>query len=215
METISTFVVIRHGETEWNKLGRQQGHLDSPLTALGRRQAAAAAAGLKHYRFDYFYTSDLGRAVETAAIISAIIGMRYETDGSLRERHLGVLQGLTMPEFAEQYPEEAVRFRAADPDYRLPGGESVRDRYERNTAGLEALADQHPGSTVLVVAHGGVLMSFMHKALGLSLAARRTFSLRNAAVNVFSIADNMLWRLEAWGETGHLRAAGLSSLDDN
>jgi probable phosphoglycerate mutase len=211
---VTTFVVIRHGETEWNKIGRQQGHLDSPLTDLGRRQARAAASGLQGFRFDAFYSSDLGRARETARIISPVIGLGFESEARLRERHLGVLQGLTMAEFAEKYPEEEARFRTGGPDYRLADGESVRDRFERNTAGLEALARRHPGALILIVTHGGVLASFMHKALGLTLGAPRSFSLLNAAVNVFSIADTVRWRLETWGETGHLRAAGLASLDD-
>jgi probable phosphoglycerate mutase len=172
------------------------------------------AAGLKTFPIDCCYTSDLGRAVETAEVISRVIGLPFTRDARLRERHLGVIQGLTMAEFSEKHPEEAARFRDSDPDYRLPEGESVRDRCQRNVAGLEALAAQYPGGTILIVAHGGVLMSFLYKALGLSPAAARSVSIVNAAINVFTIAEDGQWRLETWGETAHLRAAGLSSLDD-
>jgi probable phosphoglycerate mutase len=207
-------VVVRHGETEWNRLGKQQGHLDSPLTELGRRQAEVMAAGLKTHQIDCFYASDLGRAVQTADIISREIGLPYTTDSRLRERHLGVMQGLTMEEFARKYPEEAVLYHDTDPDYRIPEGESIRDRYRRHVAGLEDLAARHPGKTVLVVAHGGVLISFLHKALDLPLSVRRRAAILNAAINVFIITDNSQWRLETWGETAHLRTAGLTSLDD-
>jgi 2,3-bisphosphoglycerate-dependent phosphoglycerate mutase len=210
----TTIIAVRHGETEWNKAGRQQGHRDSPLTALGRAQAAAMGAGLKGFRIDMYYSSDLGRAVETARIISGEIGLPFATDVRLRERHLGVLQGLTMAAFAEQYPAEAALFRGPDPDYRIPGGESVRDRCERSVAAAGALAAGCPGGTMLIVAHGGTLMSFMHRALGLPLSAERTYSLFNGAINRFAVAADGTWRLESWGETGHLRAAGLSFLDD-
>jgi probable phosphoglycerate mutase len=217
---ITTMVAVRHGETEWNKIERQQGHLNSPLTALGKQQARAMAEGLKLFRFDHFYSSDLGRAVETAAVISRVLGLTFETDARLRERHLGVLQGLTWAEFSEEYPADFEKYHGPDPhgpdpDYRLGGGESVRDRFTRNVACLEELAAKHPGKTILVVCHGGVLRSFMDRALDIPLGKKRAYALPNAAINVFTISETNEWRLESWGETGHLRLAGLSARDDN
>jgi probable phosphoglycerate mutase len=199
---MTTFVIVRHGETEWNNLGRQQGHLDSPLTPRGRRQAEAMAAGLSSFRFDGFFSSDLGRARETAAIIARALGLAYQTDSRLRERNLGSLQGFTYGEFAMRHAAELERFKGTDPDYRLGGGESERERFARHVACLEDLAGLHPGRTVLVVAHGGTLRSCMDRALGIPPGAKRTYSLPNAAINVFDVAPGE-WRLETWPGSRH------------
>ncbi len=212
---MTRFIVIRHGETEWNRLGRQQGHLDSPLTPLGRKQAEAMAAGLRSFRCDGCYASDLGRARETADIIVRALGLAYETDVRLRERHLGALQGFTYDEFAVHHADELERFKGSDPDFRLSGGESERDRRERHTACLEDLARRHPGRAILIVAHGGTLRSFMDRTLGIPPGAKRAYALPNAALNVFEVAPGGDWRLETWGETAHLRLAGLTALDDS
>jgi 2,3-bisphosphoglycerate-dependent phosphoglycerate mutase len=211
----TTLLAVRHGETQWNRSAKQQGHLNSDLTELGIRQAHAMAEGLKHFRIDCLYSSDLGRATQTAAIISQAIGKEFVTDSRLRERRLGILQGLTRAEFRLRYPQDAARFESNDPDYRIPGGESVRERYSRCIACAEELASRHQGQTVLAIAHGGVLMIFMHRALQLPLAQKRSFALVNGSINAFSIAESLEWRLLFWGDTTHLRANGLETLDDN
>ncbi|MFO8007649.1 MAG: histidine phosphatase family protein [Candidatus Brocadiia bacterium] len=203
--------VVRHGETVWNVQGKQQGHLDSDLTALGVRQAGAAADALAGEGFDAFYSSDLERAMQTARIIAERLDMEVRPEAGLRERHLGILQGLTMAQFEEEQPEHYARFRSREPDYVIPEGESIRQRYERSVQAAEAIARRHPGRRVLVVTHGGVLASFFRHALGLSLTEPRRFSLYNAAINRFSVADGQ-WRLESWGLTEHLR--GLGTIDD-
>ncbi len=207
-------VAVRHGETEWNRIGKQQGHMNSGLTELGVKQARAMAEGLLGYGIELCYSSDLGRAVQTAEIICEKLGIRCALDAGLRERHLGLLQGLTHDELQEKHPEAAARMAAHDPDYRIPGGESERDRYTRTVTCVESLAARHPGRTILIVAHGGVLKSFIQKALDLPLDRKRTYSLMNAAINAFSISDAGEWRLGSWGETGHLRTLGLSTTDD-
>jgi 2,3-bisphosphoglycerate-dependent phosphoglycerate mutase len=211
----TTFIVVRHGETEWNKIGIQQGHLNSPLTALGIKQAKAMGEGLQSFPIDLIFSSDLGRATETAAIISKIIGKPFTTDIRLRERHLGIMQGLTQAQFAQKYPEDAARFKSHDPDYAFPTGESARQRYTRCVACLEDFALRFPGKTILIVAHGGVLMSFIHRALNIPLDAKRTYSLFNASINVFTIDQDKSWRLDIWGDTNHLRKHSLSTIDDN
>jgi 2,3-bisphosphoglycerate-dependent phosphoglycerate mutase len=213
--SVTRIIAVRHGETEWNKIGKQQGHLDSPLTELGRRQAAAMGHGLIQFPIEAFYSSDLGRACETASIISSIIKRNFITDARFRERNLGSMQGLTRHEFAGLYPREAERFGSIDPDYRIPRGESVRERHDRNIECAEELAKDNRGKTILVVVHGGVLMSFMYRSIRIPLDHKRTFSLYNGSINGFSIDGNMEWNLDFWGDTNHLRSEGLSALDDN
>jgi probable phosphoglycerate mutase len=204
--------VVRHGETEWNKRGKQQGHLNSPLTERGTQQAQALAHGLKNRGITSIYSSDLGRAYNTARIIDKQLKLSIQTCKRLRERHLGSLQGLTKEEFQHQYPEEWDRFNSGDPDYCFPGGESARERYERTVTCIEDLASQHSGQNILIVAHGGVLNGLFYKAINQPLSEPRRFSLFNAAINSFSISGSS-WRLDTWGDVSHLK--GMETLDDN
>ena len=120
--------------------------------------------------------------------------------------------GMTKAEFRDRFPKECTRFDSGEPDYRLPGGESARQRYERCVAYCVELATHHSGGRILVVAHGGVLNSLFYHTLGLALTEPRRFALFNAAINRFSVSGEV-WRLDTWGETSHLK--GMTTLDDN
>jgi probable phosphoglycerate mutase len=211
----TTLIAVRHGETEWNRVEKQQGHLNSDLTDLGFRQAKALAEGINGCKIDFFYSSDLGRAIQTASIISQRIGKDFITDDRLRERNLGILQGLTKREFEKEYPDESEKLKTNDPDYRIPGGESIRDRYMRCVDCVEDMSRRHCGKTILIVGHGGVLMSFIHKALNIPLTQKRTYSLFNGSINTFTLSEDANWKLEVWGDISHLKANGLVYLDDN
>ena len=210
-ELSTELVVVRHGETEWNLVGRQQGHLDSPLTSLGRRQAAAIASRLAGEQFDALYSSDLGRAMHTAEYITQTTGLSLMPEPGLRERNLGVMQGLTYAEVEQQYPEVFGLFRSGDPDYVLPGGESSRQRYERHVRTVSGIVTRHIGGRVLLVAHGGVLASLFRHALHIDLGQPRRFKLYNASFNTFCVRDGQ-WRLGTWGDIAHLR--GIGTCDD-
>lgn len=210
-EKSTTVIAVRHGETEWNRGGRHQGHLDSPLTRLGRQQAIAMAEALSRLAIQEIYSSDLGRALQTADIIAGRLQLPIHADARLRERNYGILEGLTLSEFREKYPAEAAAHASGNPEYKMPKGESARQKFLRNIECVEDLARKHAGATLLLVAHGGALDSFFRKAIQLPLEIRRSFSMFNAAVNVFSLADSV-WRLESWGDISHLRA--VPTLDD-
>ena len=211
----TTIIAVRHGETEWNKAGKQQGHFNSNLTELGIHQAQAIANGLLEFSIDQFYCSDLGRSVQTAEIISQSISKKFVLDVRLREQNLGILQGLTRAAFESKYPEEFSQLESHDPDYRIPGGESVRDKFSRCIFCVEDLSKTHCGKSILIVTHGGVLSCFMYKALCIPLTQKRTFSLLNGSINVFSISEAMEWRLEIWGDISHMQAHDLTTIDDN
>lgn len=203
---------VRHGETDWNLTEKQQGHLNSPLTDEGIKQAYYLADELASRNIDVLYSSDLGRALQTAEIIAAKLTLDIHTDRRLRERHLGSMQGLTKRQFAEKFPDEAEKFNTNDPDYILPGGESARQRHIRCIECAEDLAKHQIGKRLLVVAHGGVLKSFFYKATNTPLTEPRHFSLFNSSINSFSITNNQ-WRLDTWGEISHLK--NIRTLDDN
>ncbi len=209
---VTQLLVIRHGETIWNAAGRQQGHLDSDLTPLGLRQAEALARRLGSDPPGALYSSDLARAMRTAEPIARATGLEIRTDARLRERHLGILQGLTPAECREHHAECYGRLASGDPDYVIPEGESARHRYDAVIACAEEIAASHAGQRVAVVTHGGVLSAIFRRVAGLPLGAPRRCALWNASINVVAI-ENGSWMLWQWGDTHHL--ADLKTSDDD
>ena len=172
-------IIVRHGQTQWNLKLIRQGHLDSPLTEKGIAQAKALGERLMRETFTALYSSDLGRALQTAQMIAAATGHGIVTDPRLRERHLGIFQGLNGDELREKYPEEYRLHRTAGPSYVIPGGESVQQQVARNVDYLIEIAEKHHGETIVVVTHGGVLSGFFRHALSIPLEAQRRFEFRS------------------------------------
>ena len=151
-------VVLRHGRTEWNAVGRGQGHADIPLDELGHTQAAAVAPYLASLEPTALCTSDLARARETCAYVARATGLTAVEDPRLREFDIGARQGLTMPEFAEQFPDEHAAWVRGDGQHRLPGAEVTSEVEARMRPALrDALDSVGPGETALVVTHGASL----------------------------------------------------------
>lgn len=210
--SVTKIFLVRHGETEWNLAGKMQGHLDSPLTATGQAQAQALAKRLQHYAFAAIYSSDLTRAYQTALYIAEKkSGQSVLTDSRLRERCLGIFQGVAKDELPLKFPQEFALYQTQEIDYVVPKGESVRQFRQRCLTGLTEIAQQYSEKSILVVAHGGVLVSLFKHTLGLPPEAPRRFEILNTSLNVFSYHDNH-WRLETWGDLSHLEQ--LQALDD-
>ncbi|OON64433.1 histidine phosphatase family protein [Massilia sp. KIM] len=211
----TTILLIRHGETAWNAERRLQGHLDIPLNGEGERQAAALAAALLGERIDAIVSSDLGRAKQTAQAIAGVRGQEVEVDPLLRERCYGGFEGLLYSEIAARYPREFAAWQARNVDAELPPGknlgETFRAFYERAVGAIARHAAGHPGKTLALVAHGGVLECAYRAALGLPLETPRDFKVHNASVNRFAVLDGRL-ALLSWGEVEHLRQAVLDDL---
>jgi probable phosphoglycerate mutase len=195
-------IVVRHGETVWNVEGRYQGHLDSPLTDKGLAQSKALARRLAGLPFNALYSSDLGRARQTAEIVGEMTGHSVQLEPRLRERHLGVLQGFTKLELPSCLPREFDEYRRGDPDHVVPQGESARQRYQIVTACFEELARRHVRETIVVVAHGGTLSALLRRVLGVPLEVPRRFRVTNTALNRFTW-ENGRWYLEVWGDASH------------
>ena len=206
-------IIVRHGETQWNIANIRQGHLDSPLTGEGIAQAKALARRLARERFSALYSSDLGRAVQTAQIIAQTTGHRIVTDSRLRERHFGIFQGLVSDEIKEKYPEEYKLHRSLGPDYVIPGGESVRQQVARNIGYLSEIATKHAGVTILVIAHGGVLSGLFRHTFSIPFEAPRRFEFTNAGLNVF-VYEQGCWFLQTWGDLSHLASEPMKDGDD-
>ena len=199
-------IAIRHGETEWNRLGRFQGHLNSALNQEGLTQAAALGERLAAERFDLLLSSDLGRALQTASAIAMRTGHEIVVEPRLRERRMGIFQGLTPVEAQARYPEDYARFRSHDPDYVIPEGESLRQLFERSIACFTELAGRHEGRTLAAVTHGGVLAMLYRHAMAMPLEAPRDFTLHNTGVNRFHHRRGA-WQLQSWGDIAHLEHA--------
>ncbi len=203
---MTELILIRHGETAWNRERRMQGQLDSPLSDAGKRQAHLLAQRMKDIAFDALYSSDAGRAHLTARSVAQATGHELVVEPRLRERHFGVLEGLTGPEMQAQHPETYARFKSRDPDYTVPGGESARAFRDRALACLAEIAGRHVNQRVVVVTHGLVCDVAYRAANGMDLMALRTFDLVNTGLNRFRY-EGGAWHLEAWGEASHLDAA--------
>lgn len=201
---MTRIILIRHGETLWNIEKREMGHLNSPLSELGEKQAAAIANRLSHESFTHLYSSDLGRTLQTASYISKACNLEIKPDIDLRERNMGIFQGYTQSESKEKFPAEWKEYRAKSSiDYVIPGGESQRQRIERSINVMNRLADSHPKETIVVVSHAGILKGFFEFVVGLAPSSGGQFSKKNAAFNSFTKANGN-WSLETWGESAHL-----------
>jgi len=150
---VTTLLLVRHGETDWNAEGRLQGHTDRPLNDFGRRQAKALAEELDGEEIEAIYASDLARARETAEILGERLGLPTVLDPDLREKNWGTWEGLTPTE------RDRVEFE----------GETTEEHRERMLRALHRIAERHPDGRVLVVTHGGSLRRVQAAATGMAL----------------------------------------------
>lgn len=198
-------IAVRHGETDWNAGGRIQGLHDIPLNDKGQWQADRAARVLAHAGEPVaaIYSSDLLRAYDTARSIGLALGMGVGTDTRLRERSFGDFEGKTFTELEQAFPQDTARWRARDPSWAAPGGETLIALGERVRAATDALARRHLGGQIVLVAHGGVLDMMYRLATRQAVEAPRTWQLGNASLN------RLLWTpqgmsLVGWSDTRHL-----------
>lgn len=209
---MTQFILIRHGETVWNREHRMQGQQDSPLTAVGVRQARQLGRRFRDEKFGALYSSDLGRAHQTAKSVADATGRSIVVDARLRERHFGVFEGLTGGEIERNYPQEFLRFKSRDPAYAVPGGESALQFRERCITCLNELAERHVGERVVVVTHGLVLDILYRAANALALEQPRPVPLLNASLNIFRYGGRR-WYCEVWGDVAHLEDASVTRFE--
>lgn len=232
----TTLILVRHGETAWNRIKRMQGQIDIPLSDVGVAQAdllarrvarervmsgeARVRDPLTLSRIDAVVSSDLSRAMQTALPIAAAVGCEVVPDVALRERHYGVFQGHDSEQVRAQWPEAHARWIGHDADFAPEGGESLRQLSLRVRQALSAIARRYPGKTVVCVAHGGVLDVAYRFAEGLPLDTPRQHLLLNASANTIawhraSAPDDDRATMLLWGDVRHLtEAAGTPARDD-
>lgn len=206
-------IAVRHGETAWNVDTRLQGQLDIPLNDRGREQARRVAAALSHDAPDVVYSSDLSRARETAEAVAHRLGLPLRTDAGLRERCFGVWQGHTYAEVEQRWPELSERWRRREPGFGPEQGETLQGFFDRVLACAVRLAAAHPGQSVLMVAHGGVLDCLYRAASHMALDAPRTWELPNTGVNRL-LFNGRGFTLVGWADVQHLDDGSLDESSD-
>jgi 2,3-bisphosphoglycerate-dependent phosphoglycerate mutase len=174
----TTLYVVRHGETDWNRERRVQGHTDIPLNDEGRRQALQLAKELSETQFDAAHSSDLSRAVETATIVVGTRPLVVAREPDLREKHFGTWEGLTDKVIHERFPEAK--------DGPWGDGETTAAMDRRIMETLTRIATSNPERSVLVVTHGGPIRA-LYRQLDLAPPA-----IPNCAVQTFVLANGKL-----------------------
>lgn len=196
-------IAVRHGETVWNAENRMQGHADISLSNRGLRQAHALATALACERLHAVYSSDLQRAYRTAQVINEHHRHPINADARLREIHLGTFEGLTRDEAMTRYGDDYEKFFFSDGTFAMPTGETRRQLQQRVDDFLGEMVRRHPGERILVVTHGGVLISVLRHALAIPAEVSFRAKLYNAAINRFYF-ENGKWFLGQWGDRHHL-----------
>ena len=190
----TTLVLVRHGETDWNRERRFQGHADTSLNAAGRRQAEELAEILRGESFGAVYTSPLRRASETATIVAAQLGLEARELEALREIDVGDWQGLTVDEVRAQFPEQLdVAWRSG-----WPNGETHDDLGARVLPALVDLGRRHEGDRILGVTHAGPIRAALASAAGLSHeeSRKQVGPLENCALFRFALLGGKLERID-------------------
>ena len=207
-DSTTDLILIRHGETAWNRELRFQGHADVPLNDIGHEQARRLGLRLaSETAVQHILSSDLMRAQQTAAPGAQQLALPVVTSASLREQFFGVAEGLRSDEIQSRHPrawEEWLEFRE---DHAMPEGETAREFHTRIVAALAAVAAEYKGQHLIVVTHGGVLDMVWRTARGLSLSGPRRSEIPNAGSNRIRIADPARpeeIEIVDWADTRHL-----------
>lgn len=197
-------ILVRHGESEWNRIGRYQGQEDAPLSELGLQQAEALAQRLQHEEIDVIYTSPLQRARKTAEAIARFHPrVPFFDDTALYEIHHGEWQGMLAAQVRERYAEMLEEWRTFPTRCQMPGGESFSNILKRTLNFRERMCRQHPDDTVLVSTHDVVVKILVADALGMHMDRINRLWITNASISVVEYTEDLPF-LVSLSEACHL-----------
>lgn len=200
---MTELILIRHGETDWNRELRFQGHVDVGLNAVGLEQARRIGLRLARERAHRVYASDLLRAQQTAAPIGAVLQLPVLPDRALREQDFGQVDGMCVDDIKRQFPVAWDGWLRFEEHFCMPGGETTRQFHARIMDAVNRLVAAHPGETLVVVTHGGVLDMIYRTARSLGLNGPRQSDIPNAGYNRVRVGDGGIDIL-TWADTAHL-----------
>src|SRR5689334_3403829 len=200
-------LLIRHGQSEGNAERRFGGHTATPLSPRGRRQAQATARALKEEQLSAIYTSDLARAVETAEPLARLTGLPINPTSAFRERSVGVMEGLTFEDAAQQHPEQYAALLQRDFEHVLTGGESYRQLLDRARQKLDDIIEEHRGGRIAVFSHTGTICILALHLMGALDAPELKpvwISSANCGITKFELRDDGFVRVLVVNDTSHL-----------
>jgi probable phosphoglycerate mutase len=204
---MTELILVRHGETDWNRELRFQGQVDVPLNAVGHEQARRLGLRLATETLHELVCSDLMRTQQTALPIRQnhlqLSQSSAALDAALREQNFGVIDGMRVDDIKAQHADAWAQWIRFDADYAFTGGESTRQFHARVLAAVRALARQHEHKTLVVVTHGGVLDMIYRTALALPLSGPRQSDIPNAGLNRVRIQGEAIEILD-WADARHL-----------
>jgi len=196
-------ILIRHGETDWNRIGRCQGVADIVLNENGKKQARELAESLKNHDITAVYSSNLKRAHETAKEIAKHHNLSVRVDPGLQEMNQGDLEGLTFPAIRERYVEVLKKWRESPETLRLPNGESLIEVQQRAWEAFEKVQKLHLGETVVAVSHNLTIITLLCKITGVGLKGFRDFDIHATSKNVI-VSEDGLVRVDVLNDISHL-----------
>jgi broad specificity phosphatase PhoE len=205
-------LLIRHGETDWNREKIFRGTHDVPLNDNGREQARLVEMALRSEKIDVAYTSPLSRAAETARIVLEPQHIEATMHEGLLDLSYGDWTGLKEPDVARQWPEELAEWKAHPHTARIPGGDMLKDVFDRVFNTMEAIARQHVDETVVLFAHRVVNKLLIVGALGLSLDRFPVIIQGNCGINRLKWTESG-YLIESINDTSHIRNAGVDLLE--
>lgn len=200
---MTDLILIRHGETDWNRELRFQGQVDVPLNATGHEQARRVAERLAGEPVHHLYSSDLLRTRQTAEPAGVRLALDNRVEAGLREQNFGEVDGMRVDDIKVRHAEAWSRWVRFESDYAFTGGESTREFHARVTAALRRIAAAHAGQTLVVVTHGGVLDMVYRTAQGLGLDGPRRSEIPNGGLNRVRIEGDAFTILR-WADAAHL-----------
>ena len=196
-------ILVRHGETDWNRLGRCQGISDIPLNSTGEKQARDLAHSLKDENIAAIYSSDLQRAVDTARSISEYHGIEIRIDERFREMDQGDFEGLDFTYIRENYADVLKQWQEEPEVLRIPGGESLKELQERAWLGFSSLLDRHSGTNVLVVTHNLTIITLLCKFSGKTLKSFREFIVQETSKTIIDCNEED-FKIEILNDLSHI-----------
>ena len=181
---MKTLYIVRHGETDWNKMGKYQGITDVPLNENGLNQAKACGEALKDITFDRILSSDLSRALVTAETIRGDRTTPITVDKRLRELNFGDWEAMLFSDIEARWPGLIDEMYLRPHLVKVPNGESFKDLQDRAWAGLEEFINENvEEETLLIACHGGTIRTLLCKLLDISISHCWNFSQGNTAIN--------------------------------
>lgn len=200
-------LLVRHGQSKGNAERRFGGHTPTPLSARGRNQAVATARTLKSESITAIYASDLLRAIETAKPLANMTGLPVQGTTAFRERDVGVMEGLTFEDAAQQHPEQYAALLRRDFEYVLSGGESYRQLLDRARQKLDEIIEENRGGRIAVFSHTGTICILALHLMGALDAPELKpvwISSGNCGITRFELRDDGFVRVLTVNDTSHL-----------